>query len=345
MKTKTADLPVRSWVTRELNKRPVTGFIGLLAKEFKLSRPVASRIVKELVNDKRIILSGSPRKPVYSIGPTKTFFHQWPREEVDEDVKWTLDFAPYLDLPPNIRQIVHHGFTEMVNNAHDHSAGDMVWVIMEINDRELTMMVADNGIGIFEKIRSELNLPDKRLAMLELAKGKLTTDRARHSGEGIFFTSRMFDQFIIHANGLDYSHDIQRPDDFLLETGLRSPSETTGTCVFMRIALNSKRTTREIFHQYTLDTDELNFNKTVVPVRLARLDDGLVSRSQAKRLVARFDGFRKVILDFEGVDEIGQAFADEVFRVFQQSHPDVWLVPYGASEEILKMIRRVQTAR
>lgn len=85
--------------------------------------------------------------------------------------------------------------------------------------------------------------------------------------------------------------------------------------------------------QYTLDPDELSFNKTVVPVRLARLDDKLISRSQAKRLVARFEGFKKVILDFEGVDDIGQAFADEVFRVFQQSHPDVQLVPHDASED------------
>ena len=259
-------------------------------------------------------------------------------------MKWTLDFAPYFDLPPNIRDIVHHGFTEMLNNAHDHSCGNFVTVSIEKNAKELSMMVGDDGIGIFEKIRSELNLPDKRLAMLELSKGKLTTDSANHSGEGIFFTSRMFDVFIIKANGLDYSHDIKLPFDFLMENKLMKTYDRKGTFVFMNISLDSQRTTKEIFNQYTLDPDELSFNKTVVPVRLARLDDKLISRSQAKRLVARFEGFKKVILDFEGVDDIGQAFADEVFRVFQQSHPDVQLVPHDASEDILKMIRRVQSS-
>ncbi|ARQ46328.1 STAS-like domain-containing protein [Oxalobacter formigenes] len=344
MKTKNADLLMQSWVCSQLIKGPVNGFINTFAKEFNLSRPVASRIVKQLVADDRIILSGSPRKPIYSLGTTRSIFHIYPREEVDEDMKWTLDFAPYFDLPPNIRDIVHHGFTEMLNNAHDHSCGNFVTVSIEKNAKELSMMVGDDGIGIFEKIRSELNLPDKRLAMLELSKGKLTTDSANHSGEGIFFTSRMFDVFIIKANGLDYSHDIKLPFDFLMENKLMKTYDRKGTFVFMNISLDSQRTTKEIFNQYTLDPDELSFNKTVVPVRLARLDDKLISRSQAKRLVARFEGFKKVILDFEGVDDIGQAFADEVFRVFQQSHPDVQLVPHDASEDILKMIRRVQSS-
>ena len=122
-----------------------------------------------------------------------------------------------------------------------------------------------------------------------------------------------------------------------MENKLMKTYDRKGTFVFMNISLDSQRTTKEIFNQYTLDPDELSFNKTVVPVRLARLDDKLISRSQAKRLVARFEGFKKVILDFE-------AFADEVFRVFQQSHPDVQLVPHDASEDILKMIRRVQSS-
>lgn len=68
MKTKNADLLMQSWVCSQLIKGPVNGFINTFAKEFNLSRPVASRIVKQLVADDRIILSGSPRKPIYSLG-------------------------------------------------------------------------------------------------------------------------------------------------------------------------------------------------------------------------------------------------------------------------------------
>lgn len=72
MKTKNADLLMQSWVCSQLIKGPVNGFINTFAKEFNLSRPVASRIVKQLVADDRIILSGSPRKPIYSLGTTRS---------------------------------------------------------------------------------------------------------------------------------------------------------------------------------------------------------------------------------------------------------------------------------
>lgn len=48
----------------------------------------------------------------------------------------------------------------------------------------------------------------------------------------------------------------------------------------------------------------------------------LDSRSQAKRLLARVDKFKKVIFDFDDVEPIGQAFADEVFCVFAKQHID-----------------------
>ena len=69
--------------------------------------------------------------------------------------------------------------------------------------------------------------------------------------------------------------------------------------------------------------------------------ENLVSRSQAKRLLARVDRFKEVILDFADVHSIGQAFADEIFRVFSSQHPDVRIRVVNANDNILKMIRRV----
>lgn len=70
--------------------------------------------------------------------------------------------------------------------------------------------------------------------------------------------------------------------------------------------------------------------------------DNLVSRSQAKRLLGRFDRFKVVVLDFSGVASIGQSFADEVFRVFRSKHPEVELVPINASSEVRRMISRAE---
>jgi hypothetical protein len=81
----------------------------------------------------------------------------------------------------------------------------------------------------------------------------------------------------------------------------------------------------------------------VVPVRLGLYEgERLVSRSQAKRILNRVERFRYVILDFAGVDTIGPAFADEVFRVFANRHPEISLMAINESEQIGRMINRAR---
>ncbi|MHB8254030.1 MAG: STAS-like domain-containing protein [Acidiferrobacter sp.] len=166
-------------------------------------------------------------------------------------------------------------------------------------------------MGIFKKIQTALGLLDERHAVLELSMGKLTTDPNHRSGEGIFFCSRMFDAFNILSGGVYFSHTFRETKDWILE------HESTGrTIVWMELNNHTSRTDKAIFDQYT-SGDDYGFNKTVVPVRLAQYgNEKLISRSQAKRLLARIERFKVVILDFSEVDMIGQAFADEVFRVF-----------------------------
>ncbi len=104
---------------------------------------------------------------------------------------------------------------------------------------------------------------------------------------------------------------------------------------------------KRIFDQYTSEIDGLYaFDKTIVPVALAQQGDNiLISRSQAKRVLARLDQFRHVTFDFAGVEEIGQAFGDEIFRVFKNFHPDIELEYINAVEAVQKMIRRAQSHR
>ena len=101
-----------------------------------------------------------------------------------------------------------------------------------------------------------------------------------------------------------------------------------------------------VFDQYSSGPDDYSFAKTVVPVRLAKVgDENLVSRSQAKRLLQRVENFRHVVLDFVEVAGIGQAFADEIFRVFANAHPSVELIHIHAVPEVQQMIRRAEVLR
>lgn len=311
-----------------------------MMERFGVTRMSAGRALKGLVSEGWLETTGGTR-PTFRLGRNRSMVKTYSLPGVDEGVAWTRDFAPVFDvLLKNIAAIAQHGFTELVNNANDHSEGTTVTVLMTAKDSILTLLVMDDGIGIFEKIARGLNLPDRRLAILELSKGKFTTDPSKHSGEGIFFTSRMFDQFQIEANDLHYDHDVRDTHDWLLE--MQRPE--TGTLLYMSIPLDSTRTTREVFDTYS-GGDDYGFDKTVVPVRLAKVgNENLVSRSQAKRLVARFEGFRTVLLDFTDVDDIGQAFADEVFRVFAMSHPKVELVATRAVPAVQQMINRARAS-
>jgi anti-sigma regulatory factor (Ser/Thr protein kinase) len=327
-------------VTRDVIAHP-KDLTKFYATREKISRTAAARYVLQLEHDGWIARSGPVTHPVFSPGYRRRVSQVYNLLNLEEDVIWEKDFRPYLNLMTNVIGIAAHGFTEMVNNSIDHSAGSSLFVSASQTEKDLTLVVADNGIGIFEKISTALNLADKRQSLFELSKGKFTTDPSRHRGEGVFFTSRMFDYFGIEANGLKFSHEEKY--DFLIE---EPRPFVNGTVVFMRIALESDRTTKDIFQQFMNAPEDFDFSKTIVPMKLARLgDEQLISRSQAKRLIARFDRFKLVILDFNGVNEIGQAFADELFRVYANEHPQVELSPIHMTEQVERMWLRAVAPR
>lgn len=315
--------------------------VGMVAAQLGLSNARVSMQVRALMAGGYLTKAGTTR-PTYALGPNRRLSRRYPRRGLAEDTIWSEHLLPLLrELPRNILDIAHHGVTEMVNNAVDHSEAGHVLVRMECSNGRLAFEIADDGIGIFRKITRALDLPDERLALLELSKGKLTTDPRRHSGEGIFFTSRMFDSFRIVSSGLVFDHDAASGKDHLDDT-----DEVHGTQVAMGIATASDRTATAVINEYSSGPEDYSFAKTVVPVRLAKVgDENLVSRSQAKRLLQRVDRFRCVVLDFAEVGGIGQAFADEIFRVFANEHPEVELLAIHAIPGVQQMIRRAEVLR
>lgn len=318
--------------------------VRVVAEALGLSRTAVAARARALTEQGFLAKEGTTR-PTYRRGANFYVEFHYRLAGLQEDQVWSRDVAPLLrSLPGNVLDICHHAVTEMVNNAIDHSEGNCVHVVATMKNGQISLSVADDGIGIFRKITRALGLPDERLALLELSKGKLTTDPRRHSGEGVFFTSRMFDRFEIESGELVFDHDAAEPDDILLD--IDETADVGGTAVRMTIAADSSRTARQVFDEFSSGPDEYAFAKTIVPVRLAKVgDENLISRSQAKRLLQRVEKFRCVMLDFEGVTTIGQAFADEIFRVFANEHPEVELVAIHAIADVQQMIRRAEVLR
>lgn len=305
--------------------------------QFGISRQAAQKHIRKLIDAGILTMSGTTNSATYKLAllvdECQTFDLS---PKLDEDAVWRSFVRPKLDdIPHNIISICQYGFTEMFNNVIDHSEGKSAIVTVQRSAFHVEITVMDDGIGIFRKIRRDFGLDDERHAILELSKGKLTSDPSRHSGEGIFFTSRMFDRFAILSGNQYFSHSVEH-DDWLLD----ADEKRQGTSVFMEIRLSTKRNSQEVFEEYAT-IDHPGFYKTHVPVALAQYgDENMISRSQAKRVLVRVEKFTEVILDFKGVSEVGQAFVDEIFRVFSQSHPDVHLIYINANESIDWMIRR-----
>ncbi len=328
---------IRQFILDNIENHPVD-LVKIASQAFDISRQAVNKHVQRLVEQKAIVVKGTTRSRHYILHPLAEWEHIFQLDKtISEDLVWRNHISPLLgELPDNVIDIWHYGFTEIFNNAIDHSSGKNINVSLKKTATVSEIVVYDDGEGIFKKIQKELDLHDERHSVLELAKGKLTTDPANHTGEGIFFSSRMFDDFRILSGNVYFSHTHNEVEDWIIE----HQRFQSGTGVFMKISNITSRTVKNIFDSFTSD-DDYGFTKTVVPVRLAQYgDDKLVSRSQAKRLLTRIDKFKTVIFDFDDVELVGQAFADEVFRVFANQHPEMKLIHLNANKVVWEMISR-----
>ena len=332
---------VRRYIVEHVEQH-ASDIAKLTAKKFGISRQAVNKHLQNLIGENALLSEGNTRGRTYKLCPLAQWDKTYPlQSSLAEDVIWRQDVVASLgQLPGNVLGIWHYGFTEMFNNAIDHSDGTMISVQLRKTAVSTEMAIYDNGVGIFRKIQNELGLLDERHAILELTKGKLTTDPDNHTGEGIFFSSRMFDGFEILSGGTYFSHEFGDDADWILERDRFS----TGTTVWMRLHNHTARTSKKIFDQFT-SGDDFGFTKTIVPVRLAQYgEDRLVSRSQAKRLLSRIDRFKTVIFDFKGVESIGQAFADEIFRVFAKKHLEMHLLEANTNASVREMVARARGA-
>ncbi|MDA3916021.1 MAG: STAS-like domain-containing protein [Deltaproteobacteria bacterium] len=309
-----------------------------------ITKPTVLKYINELGRDRIIEKTGSNRYPKYRLVKTK-YVWKYSNQDLEEDVLWRNDIAPLLkDSNNNVKDICQYGFTEMVNNVIDHSQANKLITMLTLDCLDIEIWINDDGIGIFRKIKNALGLEQSSHAILELAKGKFTSDPENHSGEGIFFTSRIFDEFAILSHKLCYT-DFGHTEG-LIEKGIlwEKQEDIPGTSVHMKIEKKSNTQLKDVFDEYADPEKDPSFHKTIIPVKLMEYEgESLISRSQAKRLITRFDKFVEVILNFDGVTQIGQAFADQIFRVFPNKHPEVHLRMINLTKDVENMIKRVQS--
>src|SRR5690348_13192793 len=174
---------LRQFLLKGIAKHP-DSIAAQAAKKFGISRQAVNRQLRKLVEEGLIRAFGNTQQRRYELAVSEHLFRH-PLKGLTEDRVWREDVAPLLaDLPSSARRIWNYGVTEMINNAIDHSGGTKLVVELYREPGRTRIVIWDDGIGIFRKIRDALGLDDDRQAILELMKGKVTTDSTRHTGEG-----------------------------------------------------------------------------------------------------------------------------------------------------------------
>lgn len=305
------------------------------------------RYIKDCL-DKGIVAGEAERKTGLLL---TTVSEQWNMVNAgmleEDELYWTYISPFFGELSGNVQDIWYYAFTEIMNNAIDHSGGDQIRFGIQKDALYTEISITDNGVGIFRNIqdyfrkKSGISLNSEQAAM-ELYKGRMTTDPARHSGEGIFFVSKMLSEFAVWSDNTVYSYRCDDRDRFVQShlISYYTKMEGIGTMAVMKLENDSKRTSREVFD--TFAPLEEGFVKTLIPMKEMCPLGNPVARSQARRILRRLDEFREIIFDFRDIDYMGQGFADEVFRVFQNQHPDIMLNVINANETVLGMIRHVK---
>lgn len=323
-----------------LARRPsATG--GELRVHLGITRQALSAHLRSLIEAGRVVRLGTTRGARYTLATRApaaiTASRTLPTRGLEEGRVWD-ELAVQLNLPralrPNTEAIVRYAFTEMLNNAIEHSEADRCTIRLDLEAGAVRFLVRDRGIGVFHSIASKLGLADEETALVELLKGKTTTMREAHAGEGIFFTSRAADRFVLGSHRIQVEWNRVREDVFVSRRRFLS-----GTEVRFEIQRNATRRLEDVFREFAPEEYDFQFEKTKVFVKLLRRD--YVSRSEARRLLANLERFREIVIDFRDVQSVGQGFADEVFRVFTRRHPSIVIKTEHTNPVIDAMIRHV----
>lgn len=310
------------------------GLSKKVSEAFDINQNTAHTYINELVDKK--IIERVMRGKYKLVNQEYKYVLSRGNGDLDSDTyAYSHILSKYIkDLPSNVKEIWGYAFSEMINNVMDHSQAEYVNLIIRQNYLNTTVYIADDGIGIFEKIKEHFHFESLDDAISELFKGKLTTDSHNHSGEGIFFSSRLMDEFFIVSSGKIFTHN--KYDNSMIFDVI--DTDIKGTCVIMSLSNYSHKKSIEVFDLYS--NEDGGFDKTKIPLKNI-FDTSPVSRSQAKRICNRLEKFREVVIDFQDIEWMGQGFAHQLFIIFAKEHPETTLLPVNMNEDVTKMYNHV----
>ncbi len=330
---------VKSYILR-LIKSGRKDYVKAAIESFNISKSSVYNYVNQMETDGLI----EKKDGTYVL--KTSFYHYFFKNDgtLGEDRIYSRFISQHIQFKKNVNSIWNYAFTEMMNNAIEHSEAENISVGVFQNHLETRILIRDDGIGIFKNIQRFMQESKNEVMTLGecvslLFAGKFTTAKQYHTGEGIFFTSHTMDEFVIYSDDNFFTRNNFTSSQIEDENLHNFMNMDKGTMVVMTLNNTTKKVLSEVFNTFA-PVDE-GFIKTTIPIAHMFSGGNPVSRSEARRLLESISVFTDITLDFAEVEEIGQGFAHELFVLGKQKYPHINLKTANTCKTVEDMIRRV----
>ena len=278
-------------------------------QRFGISRQAVLKHMHSLINEKHVIAHGRTRDRFYELRPQVNYNKTI---QVDDSFSPQLTInnhvLPHLSLlPRNLIEIIQFSMSALFRNVADHSNASKLYFKLYHTHDDFHAIISDNGIGIFGHIRTILHLESIQNSAIELAKGRVTTDKENRSGEELYTVLHLFDSTKIESNGI-FLNFYNKDSSF--HSG--SSSQRYGTRMHLKINPMSNRSCQKTF----MKIFDPNKSSLFIPVNILKIseNDQIDSRLQARSILRNIQGMKKINFDFNNINLIGPAFVDELVR-------------------------------
>ena len=283
--------------------------IHTAVRKFGISRQAILRHMNTLIADKQIIAHGKTRDRIYELRPQVNFSKTIDIDSVFLPKVFIKDhILPHLSsLSKNVHEICEFSISAILNNIVDHADANSLYYKLYLTHKDVHIIISDNGKGMFGHIQSLLKLKNTQIAAVEVAKGHVTTDPDHHSGDELNTVIHLFDKVTIDASGKSLTF-INETQDWLIDHS----TQQQGTRIHLQIKSDSRRTCQEIF-QVLFNGEHRSVR---IPINLLKVpgDELVNSREQAQSILRNISDLKTIEFDFNNIDLIGPAFADELVR-------------------------------
>ena len=147
----------------------------------KFSRAYINKILQSLRQEGKIILLGKANKArwivaekaIFEKEKSKILFFRksFQNKNLSEDLvlkEIKQNTGIFINLSDNISRILEYAFSEILNNAIEHSFSKKIDVLIKRTSDDINFVITDFGIGIFNNLLKNRNLKSELEAIQDL---------------------------------------------------------------------------------------------------------------------------------------------------------------------------------